>query len=82
MKKLILGIVVLGLTGCSYIKHPWTSRDDEYLKAKQAPALQVPAGVSRAQFGTDYPVSGNNFNTTNKAVSLVPPGSLAASGVK
>jgi uncharacterized lipoprotein len=82
MKKFILGIVVVGLAGCSFVKSPIKSRDDQYLAAQHASTLQVPVGASSAKLGSDFPISGNTYNTSKQAVSLVPPGSLAASDKK
>jgi uncharacterized lipoprotein len=82
MKKLSLMMIVsvVILSACS-TPHVLKSRQNNYVTATALPPLQVPAGVSRDALGTDYPVSGT-INTNGQVPSLVPPGSLAASGTK
>ena len=75
---IILSLFVLSACSTSQVLK---NRENHYAQAKGAPVLQVPQGVSSVNLGTDYPVSGE-IAPNGQTPSLVPPGSLAASGVK
>jgi uncharacterized lipoprotein len=69
------------LTGCSYLSKKkdalLPNQGKLYLKSKETPALQVPAGIPADSVGDAYiipPVAGPAPTTPP---SLLPPGSLA-----
>lgn len=79
MSKIIRVIVLSSLfllSACSYFsKSPTISlRNKAYLSASSIPPINIPPGLSSKAFENQYPVSDRQYPSSEKTISLVPPG--------
>lgn len=76
IKKLFILILVVSLTGCSYIygdQGVIRNRSTIYTKAKSIPPLKIPPGLSSSTMEDHYPVSDANYPTSTIPINLTPP---------
>lgn len=78
-KRIItLAALSLFVTGCSHVYGPdgiFYDQNTSYRQATATAPMQIPAGLSNADFTDDYPVP-NIAYAHGSAVNIVPPGSL------
>ena len=72
LKIAFLGLI-LTLSACSQMSSVVSNRDTAYLKAKTAPPLNIPPGLSSSSIHAEYPISDKNYSENAKVVGLTPP---------
>ncbi len=77
LRKILGGLTLLGFlflsSGCCVTQY-FHKRETQYLGCCEAPALQVPCSMSRANIGSDYAIPPVAGPKPCQPVCIIPPG--------
>lgn len=81
LRFILLGLLVISVAGCTSLfgrNGYFTKQSTEYLSAREAPPVRLPANLNNAALSDDYYIPPVTGNPPSEPVSKLPPGSLIA----